>query len=136
MRESLTDSLNVSAFKGTRCKDARIIRCTESDRDKCESEVKKVNSLKERDKTKLQPQEQNVERLTGTQNGAMDHDVQFRPGTIPMNIEPLPNQESEMDENLPPSVFCHQPVMWKATLKVILILFLTIRTLTLVSHIE
>ena len=40
MRESLTDSLNVSAFKGTKCKDARIIRCTESDRDKCESEVK------------------------------------------------------------------------------------------------
>ena len=53
MRESLTDSLNVSAFKGTRCEDARIIRCTESDRDKCESEVKKVNSLKDSDKAKL-----------------------------------------------------------------------------------
>ena len=38
MRESLTDSLNVSAFKGTRCEDTRIIRCTESDRDMCENE--------------------------------------------------------------------------------------------------
>ena len=62
MRESLTDSLNVSAFKGTRCEDTRIIRCTESDRDKCESEVKKVNSLKDSDKSKLQLNEQNVDR--------------------------------------------------------------------------
>ena len=91
MRESLTDSLNVSAFKGTRCEDTRIIRCTESDRDKCESEVKKVNSLKDSDKAKLQPQEQNVERSTSAQNGAIDHDVPFLPGPTPMNIEPPSN---------------------------------------------
>ena len=77
MRESLTDSLNVSAFKGTRCEDTRIIRCTESDRDKCESEVKKVNSLKDSGKSKLKLREQNLERSTGVQNGAINHDVPF-----------------------------------------------------------
>ena len=77
MRESLTDSLNVSAFKGTRCEDTRIIRCTESDRDKCESEVKKVNSLKDSEKSKLQLREQNIERSTGAQNGAINYDVPF-----------------------------------------------------------
>ena len=77
MRESLTDSLNVGAFKGTICEDASTNRCTESDRDKCESEVKEVNSLKDSDKSKLQLNEQNVDRSTGAQNGAMDHDVQF-----------------------------------------------------------
>ena len=45
MRESLTDSLNVSAFRGTRCEDARIICCTESDCDMCENEKIEVNSL-------------------------------------------------------------------------------------------
>ena len=77
MRESLIDTLNVSAFKGTGYEDAQIIHCTESDRNKCESEVKEVNSLKDSDKSKLELNEQNVDRSTGAQNGAMDHDVQF-----------------------------------------------------------
>ena len=67
----------MNAFKGNICEGARTNHCTESDRNKCESEVKEVNSLKDSDKSKLQLNEQNMDRLTGAQNGAMDHYVQF-----------------------------------------------------------
>ena len=53
MIESPIDSPNESAFRGTRCEDARIICCTESDRDKCESEIKEVNNLNYSDKAQL-----------------------------------------------------------------------------------
>ena len=114
MGQSLTDSLNVGAFKGTICEDARTNCCTESDRDKCESEIKEVNSLKDSDKSQLQLNERNVDRMIGTpenimmdipmnhkiigcarvnaQNGVMDYDFPFQPGPTPMNIEPPPNQ--------------------------------------------
>ena len=72
MRETSTDSLNVSAFEGTRCEVARNICCTESDCVMCESEVKKVNSLKDSDKSKLQLNDQNVERMT---DGPMDNEL-------------------------------------------------------------
>ena len=72
MRETSTDSLNVSAFEGTRCEVARNIRCTESDCDKCESEVKKVNSLKDSKKLKLQLNDQNMDGLT---NGTMENEL-------------------------------------------------------------
>ena len=107
MRESLTDSLNVSAFEGTRCEDARIICCTESDCDKCESEIKEVNSLNYSDQAQLQLNERKVDRLIGTpknvmmeipmnhkiigcarvnaQNGVMDYDFLFQPRPTPMN---------------------------------------------------
>ena len=72
MRKSITESLNVSAFEGTRCEVARNIRCTESDSEKFESEIKKVNSLKDSEKLKLQLNDQNMDGLT---NGTMENEL-------------------------------------------------------------
>ena len=98
MRKSLTESLNVSAFEGTRCEVARDIRCTESDCEKFESEIKKVNSSKESKKLKLQLHDQNMDGLT---NGTMDNELLPRPGPTPMNTESLLNREQGMDESPP-----------------------------------